>query len=100
MKYVQDMVSIKGHIEGLSDRDAKRVLKKIKAALIRVFGDMHELVLLGMPCDSELMYDMGYIRDFGRHRRLLYPRVMNMMNRFRDDRDVIRTLYNVLQSCL
>ena len=85
-------------IQRLDQDNVKIVLKQIKVALIYSFGDMHELVLLGMPCDSELMENMGFIRDWRTRRRLLRPRVINMLTRFKNDPNIMGVIHNVLQS--
>ena len=97
--------SMRMYIEGMDDVDASSVCRRIKKALVRSFGDMHELVLLGMPCDSELMADLGYVRDaFGRRsmlpsrRALLRQRVVNMLDRHYGDASVVGMVRDALRS--
>ena len=90
---------MRAYLDGMGDAEAELVCRKTRAELVRNFGDVHELVLLGMPCDSELTYDLGYIRDvFGsRSRRVLHrKRVVNLLDRFHNDPVVVQLIWRVI----
>ena len=66
---------------------------------MRNYGDMHELVLLGMPCEWELMLDLTFVRDAfagSSGRELFLPRVMNMLDRFQGNFAITGMLGRVL----
>ena len=84
-------------IEQFNTEESRVFCKIAKKIIIRSFGNVHELVLLGMPCDSECLMDgahYGYVKDvYTKSSRTLHlSRIHNMIARFHHDEYVLVNL--------
>jgi hypothetical protein len=97
--------TLRRRIERLNEADTELACGEAKAALVRLYGARHEGALLGLPCDSELMRDLGYIREVYRvrdaslspaRRVMLRRRIVAIMDRHEGDMQIVSLLEDIL----
>ena len=100
--------TLRRRIERMNEADAELACGEAKAALVRLYGVQHEGALLGLPCGSELMHDLGYIREVytreilrdaslsPARRVMLRRRIVAILDRHGGDEQIVALLEDIL----